>query len=61
MTSPAVRLTGIDKSFGPVRANRGAELEVAPGKIHALVGFQPTVQLNEIIAKVIEYFRSQQS
>ena len=30
-------------------------------KIHALVGFQPTVQLNEIIAKVIEYFRSQQS
>jgi UDP-glucose 4-epimerase len=30
-------------------------------KIHALTGFQPTVQLNEIIAKVIEYFRSQQS
>jgi UDP-glucose 4-epimerase len=30
-------------------------------KIHKLVGFQPTVQLNEIIAKVIEYFRSQQS
>ena len=38
MTAPAVRLTGIDKSFGPVRANRGAELEVAPGEIHALVG-----------------------
>jgi nucleoside-diphosphate-sugar epimerase len=30
-------------------------------KIHALVGFQPTVQLSEIIAKVIEYFRSQES
>jgi UDP-glucose 4-epimerase len=30
-------------------------------KIHALTGFQPTVQLNEIIAKVIEYFRSQRS
>jgi UDP-glucose 4-epimerase len=30
-------------------------------KIHALVGFRPTVQLDEIIAKVIEYFRSQQS
>ncbi|HEY5219718.1 MAG TPA: ABC transporter ATP-binding protein [Gemmatimonadaceae bacterium] len=34
----AVRLTGIDKSFGPVRANRGASLEVAAGEIHALVG-----------------------
>ena len=38
MTAPAIRLTGIDKSFGPVQANRGAELEVAPGEIHALVG-----------------------
>jgi ABC-type uncharacterized transport system ATPase subunit len=34
----AIRLRGIDKSFGPVRANRGAELEVAGGEIHALVG-----------------------
>ena len=34
----AVRLTGIDKSFGPVRANRDASLEVAAGEIHALVG-----------------------
>ncbi len=34
----AIRLTGIDKSFGPVRANRGASLEVASGEIHALVG-----------------------
>jgi UDP-glucose 4-epimerase len=30
-------------------------------KINALVGFRPTVQLNEIIAKVIEYFRSHPS
>jgi simple sugar transport system ATP-binding protein len=35
---PAIRLTDIDKSFGPVRANRGASLEVARGEIHALVG-----------------------
>jgi simple sugar transport system ATP-binding protein len=35
---PAITLRGIDKSFGPVRANRGAELEVASGEIHALVG-----------------------
>jgi len=38
MQSPAVRLTDIQKSFGPVLANRGASLEVARGEIHALVG-----------------------
>jgi simple sugar transport system ATP-binding protein len=31
-------MAGIDKSFGPVRANRAASLDVAPGEIHALVG-----------------------
>ena len=35
---PAIRLTDIHKSFGPVRANQGASLEVARGEIHALVG-----------------------
>jgi ABC-type uncharacterized transport system ATPase subunit len=35
---PAIRLTDIHKSFGPVLANRGASLEVARGEIHALVG-----------------------
>ena len=34
----AIRLRDIVKSFGPVQANRGAELEVARGEIHALVG-----------------------
>ena len=38
MTPIAIHLTGIDKSFGPVQANRGADLEVALGEIHALVG-----------------------
>jgi general nucleoside transport system ATP-binding protein len=33
-----IRLTDIHKSFGPVRANRGASLDVATGEIHALVG-----------------------
>jgi len=36
--TPAIRLRDIVKSFGPVQANRGAELEVARGEIHALVG-----------------------
>ncbi len=35
---PAIRMDGIDKSFGAVIANRGASLEVMPGEIHALVG-----------------------
>ncbi len=34
----AIRMAGIDKTFGAVRANRGASLEVGRGEIHALVG-----------------------
>ncbi|MEO8575221.1 MAG: ABC transporter ATP-binding protein [Gemmatimonadales bacterium] len=34
----AIRMTGIEKTFGAVRANRGASLEVRAGEIHALVG-----------------------
>jgi ABC-type uncharacterized transport system ATPase subunit len=37
-SSAAIRLRGIHKSFGPVHANRGAELEVGTREIHALVG-----------------------
>jgi ABC-type uncharacterized transport system ATPase subunit len=33
-----IRLADVHKSFGPVRANRGASLDVAQGEIHALVG-----------------------
>src|SRR5262245_41310708 len=36
--SYAIRLTDIHKSFGPVRANQGASLDVERGEIHALVG-----------------------
>src|SRR5258708_2375633 len=36
--SDAIRLAGIEKSFGAVRANRGADLQVARGEVHALVG-----------------------
>jgi ABC-type uncharacterized transport system ATPase subunit len=35
---PAVRMTGIRKHFGPVRANDGVDFAVAPGTVHALVG-----------------------
>jgi simple sugar transport system ATP-binding protein len=37
-TNTAIRMEGIDKYFGPIAANRGASLDVAPGEIHALVG-----------------------
>ena len=34
----AVRMTGIDKAFGAVRALKGVELEVESGTLHAVVG-----------------------
>ena len=34
----AIRIQDVAKSFGPVRANRAASLEVRAGEIHALVG-----------------------
>jgi len=36
--SSAVRMTGVVKRFGVVVANAGADLDVASGEIHALVG-----------------------
>ncbi len=38
MTTLAIQMTGIDKRFAAVQANRGASLEVAKGEIHALMG-----------------------
>ncbi len=35
---PAVELIGIDKSFGPVHANRNVSLSIAKGTIHGIVG-----------------------
>ncbi len=36
--APAIELIGIDKSFGPVHANRNVNLSVARGVIHGIVG-----------------------
>lgn len=38
MSSPVLRLEGIRKSFGPVHALRGVDLNVRAGEVHALVG-----------------------
>ncbi len=37
-TTSAISLTGLHKSFGPVRAVRGIDLEVQPGEIVAFLG-----------------------
>ena len=37
-TAPALRLSGVRKSFGATQALRGVSLEVAPGEVHALIG-----------------------
>ncbi len=41
-TSLAVRAGGITKRFGDVVALDGIDLDVAPGRIHGLVGHFPT-------------------
>ena len=38
MTTPSLRMKGICKTFGPVKALVDASLEVMPGTIHGLVG-----------------------
>src|SRR5512139_988815 len=38
MAEAAIELVGINKSFGPVHANRDINLEVAKGSIHGIVG-----------------------
>ncbi len=38
MTEYAIELKGINKSFGPVRANRDINLAVKPGTIHGIIG-----------------------
>ncbi len=38
MTPAPVRLTGIERRFGPVRALAGADLEARAGEIHGLLG-----------------------
>jgi ribose transport system ATP-binding protein len=38
MTTNLLQLSSISKSFGPVKALRGVELEVDKGEVHALIG-----------------------
>ncbi len=38
MTPPAIQMTGIDKRFGAVHANRAIDLTVHKGTVHGLIG-----------------------
>ena len=38
MSSPAIELKGISKSFGPVQANKDISIRVMPGTIHGIIG-----------------------
>ncbi len=38
MTEPVLRMDGISKSFGALRANDDVTLDLRPGEIHALIG-----------------------
>ncbi len=35
---PVIRTQGLTKTFGPVRALDGLDLEVAPGEVHGFLG-----------------------
>ena len=37
-TQPVIRTQGLTKTFGPVRALDGLDLEVAPGEVHGFLG-----------------------
>ena len=36
--APAIELVGVNKSFGPVHANKDIALKVEPGTIHGIIG-----------------------
>ncbi|MCI5078640.1 ABC transporter ATP-binding protein [Oricola sp.] len=38
LTPAAIRLSGVSKHFGPVKANRSIDLTVQPGSVHGLLG-----------------------
>jgi len=38
VTTPAIELKGISKSFGPVQANKDISVRVPPGTIHGIIG-----------------------
>ena len=38
VSPPAIELSGISKSFGPVHANRDIDLTIEPGTIHGIIG-----------------------
>ena len=38
LTDPAIRVRGVEKSFGDLHVLRGVDFDVAPGSVFALLG-----------------------
>ena len=52
--TPMLRLSGVEKDYGKVRALNGIDLEVAPGEVIAIVGLRCLNGLEEITGGQIE-------
>jgi len=57
--SPAVRVRGLVKSYGPVQAVRGIDLDIHPGEIFALLG--PNGAGKTTTIEILEGYRSRDS
>ena len=57
--SPAVRVRGLIKSYGPVQAVRGIDLDIHPGEIFALLG--PNGAGKTTTIEILEGYRSRDS
>jgi ABC-2 type transport system ATP-binding protein len=55
-TTPAIRITGLTKSFGDLHVLRGVDLDIAPGSIFALLGSNGAgkTTLVKILATLVE-------
>jgi ABC-2 type transport system ATP-binding protein len=59
MADPAIRVRGLRKSYGPIEAVRGVDLEVPPGEVFAFLG--PNGAGKTTTVEVLEGYRSRDS
>ncbi|HYY20920.1 MAG TPA: ABC transporter ATP-binding protein [Thermoleophilaceae bacterium] len=59
MADPAIRVRGLRKSYGPIEAVRGVDLEVAPGEVFAFLG--PNGAGKTTTVEILEGYRARDS